>query len=50
MESHKCKYTHQQSPSEMGFLQYYMLPEGNEFEYVYRPGDDSFLMLSVLRC
>jgi hypothetical protein len=26
-----------------------MLPEKDEFEYVYRPGDDSFLMLSVLK-
>ena len=37
------------TPEELGFLEYYMLPNGDEFEYVYRPGDDSFFMLSVLK-
>ena len=31
------------------FLEYYMLPEKDEFDFVYRPGDDSFYMLFVLR-
>lgn len=43
------KYTTLLTPDQLGFLEYYMLPEKDEFEYIYRPGDDSFLMLSVLK-
>ena len=44
-----AKYTQLLTPHELGFLEYYMLPEKDEFDYIYRPGDDSFLMLSVLK-
>ena len=44
-----AKYTHLLTPHKLGFLEYYMLPEKDEFDYIYRAGDDSFLMLSVLK-
>jgi hypothetical protein len=33
----------------LNFLDYKTITEEDELNYVYRPGDDSFFMLNVLR-
>lgn len=37
-------------PSNLDFplLEYYAIVEKEDFDYVYPPGDDTYLMLSVL--
>ncbi len=44
-----AKYKKVMPLSELGFLQYVTIPEKDEFNYVYRPGEDSFFMLNVLK-
>lgn len=35
-------------PREFRLLEYYNILTPNDLEYVYTPGDDSYLMLSIL--
>jgi hypothetical protein len=35
--------------NELNFLEYITITEKDELNYVYRPGDDSFFMLNVLK-
>lgn len=43
------KYHKLFTPEELGLFDYEQLIEGDEFEYVYKPNDDTFLILSTLK-
>lgn len=45
----KPKYEILLKKEDLDLLDYASLVENNEFEYIYEPNDDTFLMLSVLK-